>query len=111
MGALDDDRLGQAVRLIAFADPDPTGRRMVLADDLLSGRAEGTRANLEAADRRLAEALADESVSNADLKGVLNRASGKTWGVDYDRRFTAREFVEEMRRAVQDYLQRHPGLR
>jgi phage gp37-like protein len=109
MGRLDDPLLKWSVDLLNYADPDETRHRVVLADDLMAHRA--NRASLEQAADRLAALSADEQVSNAEIKGLLNRASGRTWGIEYDRVFKPREFLSELEYAVRDYLRRRPDLR
>ena len=106
---LDDPLLKSAIDLLNYADPDGTGKHMVLADDLMAHRAD--RASLEAAADKLAALRNDETISNAEIKGQLNRASGKTWGIEYGRVFEPRAFVAELERAVRDYLRRRPDLR
>ncbi|MBW8302579.1 MAG: hypothetical protein K0M78_01255 [Brevundimonas sp.] len=109
MGWRDDPDLKWAIDLLNYADPDETGQHIVLADDLMAHRAD--RASLERAADRLAALRDDQTISNAEIKGLLNRASGKTWGGEYDRVFEPREFVAELERAVRDYLRRRPDLR
>jgi len=109
MGGTDDPDLRWAVDLLNYGDPDQTGRRMVLADDLMAGRAD--RAGLQKAADRLAALRADPAITDAEIKGLLNRASNKTWGGEYDRVFEPREFVAELERAMRDYLRRRPDLR
>ena len=109
MARLDDPLLKWAVFLLNNADPDETKLRMVLADDLMAHQ--GDRASLEQAAEKLAALREDETISNGEIKGLLNRASAKMWGSEYDRVFKPREFVSELERAVRDYLRRHPELR
>lgn len=109
MGWRSDSDLNWALDLLNYADPDPSGQRIVLADDLIEHHAD--RASLEQAANQLAALRLNETVSNADIKGLLNRVSAKTWGMEYDRRFEPREFVEELERAVRDYLRRRRHLR
>lgn len=109
MGRLDDPDLRSAIDLINYVDPDETRLQMVVADDLMSEFAD--RAALLFAADKLATLCADETISSADIKGLLNRASGKTWGVWYNRKFEPRAFVAELERAVRDYLRRRPDLR
>jgi hypothetical protein len=94
--------------LINYADPDDARTGMVLAPDLTTGRVDP--AFLAFALRSLGEVLADETVSTADLKGALNRASAGTWGMDYDRAFTPREFLEALRTAIEAHLPRPPRV-
>jgi hypothetical protein len=105
MAAVLDPRVAA---LIHYADPDESRTGMVLATDLMEGRVEP--AFLELALRKLEGALADSAVTTADLKGALNRASDGTWGMEYDRIFTPREFLEALRGAVEAYLLRRPGV-
>lgn len=109
MGWKDDAVLKWAVDLLNYADPDQSGRHIVLADDLMAHR--GDRASLERAAARLAALRDDQTISNAEIKGLLNRASGKTWGGEYGRTFEPRAFVAELERAVRDYLRRRTDLR
>lgn len=105
---LDDEWLLSAVDLINYADPDEGGVRMVLADDLLVRR---DRPTLLRTLQTLTEALDDESISNGEWKGLLNRASAKTWGSEYSRVFTPREFLDELKQALENYLRRDDGPR
>lgn len=109
MSRLDDPLLKWAIDLINHADPDETGQRMVLADDLMERRAD--RAGLERAVGALAALGRDETVTDAEIKGLLNRASGKSWGIEYDRVFEPRAFLAELEQAVREYLRRRPELR
>lgn len=109
MGRMDDPALKWAIDLVNYADPDETGLHMTLAEDLMIDRA--NRASLEAAADRLAILRDDETISNGEIKGLLNRASGKTWGTEYAQRFEPRAFIAELERAVRDYLRRRPDLR
>ena len=109
MGWKDDAFLQWAVFLLNYADPDETRQHVVLADDLMAQL--GDRASLGRAADRLAALRDDQTISNAEIKGLLNRASGKTWGIEYDRVLEPREFVAELERAVRDYLRRRPDLR
>ena len=108
---LSDGYLLLAVDLINAADPDKAGAGMSLADDLMKSLGMDDDA-LPICLQRLEGLLADTSVSSAELKGLLNRASNKTWGIQYDRTFTPREFLEALRNALEDYIRRHgPGSR
>ncbi|MFA4893148.1 hypothetical protein [Brevundimonas sp.] len=109
MSLKDEAVLKWAIDLLNYADRDQTGQHIVLADDLMAHHAD--RANLERAADRLAALRDDDTISNAEIKGLLNRASSKTWGGEYDRVFEPREFVAELERAVRDYLRRRPDLR
>ena len=109
VGRLENPVLKSAVDLLNYADPDETGLRMVMADDLMLHA--GNRAGLERSIDILNATTADGSISNADIKGLLNRASGKMWGAEYSRTFEPREFLAELAIALKDYLQRHPQLR
>ena len=92
----------RVVDLINYAEPDHERTGMILAPDLVPGAVD--RAFLEFAASHLERVLADEAVSAGDLKGALNRASCKTWGIEYDRRFTPREFLQALRMAIQNHL-------
>lgn len=109
MGRLEDPLLKWAVDLLNYADPDDTRQRIVLADDLMAHHAD--RASLERAADRLAALVADAQVSDAEIKGLLNWASGRTWGIEYDRVFKPREFLSGLEHAVREYLRRRPDLR
>jgi hypothetical protein len=75
-----------------------------MAEDLMAHVV--SRERLQAALANLREVLADRTVTNGDLKGPLNRASGRTWGGEYDRVFTPREFLEALAAAIEGYLQK-----
>jgi phage gp37-like protein len=109
MSRLDDPLLLWAIELLNYADPDETSQHMVLADDLILDR--GDRPSLERAADRLATLHADQTVANAEIKGLLNRASGRSWGVEYERAFGPRAFLAELERAIREYLRRHAELR
>ncbi len=100
------------MRLLVCADPDESGQHIVLADDLMSNSAEfsGGQA-LPLALEALTAVLGDTSITNTELKGLLNRATSKSWGLEYARVFTPREFLEELKLAIENYLRRHGGLR
>jgi hypothetical protein len=85
---LSDKYLLLAVDLINVADPDEAGTGMRIADDLMKARY-GDDSALPICLQRLDGLLADTNVSSAELKGLLNRASNKTWGIQYDRAFYA----------------------
>ncbi len=108
---LDNPSLLVAVQLLTCADPDETGEHIVLADDLMSNSSYIFGAALPLALEALTAVLADESISNAELKGLLNRATDKTWGWEYARIFTPREFLEELKLAIENYLRRHGDVR
>ena len=91
-----------ATDLINYVDPDEARTGMVMAEDLMAHVV--SREHLRAALANLREVLADRTVTTADLKGHLNRASGRTWGMEYDRRFTPREFLEALAGAIETYL-------
>ena len=107
---LDNETLRFAVDLINYADPDPTGMHMVLADDLLQPW-QHDRANLQRALQVLTEVLDSGTFSGGELKGLLNRASAKTWGFEYSRSFTSAEFVAELKLALENYLRPGEGAR
>ncbi len=111
MVRLSDKYLLLAVDLINVADPDEAGTGMRIADDLMKARY-GDDSALPICLQRLDGLLADTNVSSAELKGLLNRASNKTWGIQYDRAFTPRQFLEALRTALEEYIRRHaPGSR
>ena len=105
MAAVLDPRIAD---LINHAEPDGPRTGMVLAPDLTPDWVD--QAFLAFALRELDAVLADETVTNADLKGLLNRASAGTWGMEYDRVFTAREFLQALRAAVKAHLPRRPRV-
>lgn len=88
--------------LLNYTEPDQTGLRMVLAPDLLPAWV--SREVVKRALDNVDALLVDRSVSTADLKGELNRASHRTWGGEYGRTFTPREFLEEYRAALEGFL-------
>jgi len=89
--------LPETAELLNYAEPDAAQTGMVMASDLMAGFV--SRDWLEAGLENLHAVLADGSLTTADLKGPLNRASAKMWGFEYNRRFTPREFLEELRDA------------
>ncbi|HYD26093.1 hypothetical protein [Brevundimonas sp.] len=91
-----------AIDLINYVDPDEARTGMVMSEDLMAHVV--SREHLRMALANLREVLADQAVTNADLKGRLNRASGRTWGGEYDRVFSPREFLETLAAAVEAYL-------
>lgn len=95
--------LPETADLINYAEPDETGLRMVMAADLMRDLI--TRTRLEAGLANLDQVLADENLSAAELKGVLNRVSGGVWGMEYARPFTPREVLEELRTAIRRHLE------
>ena len=109
MSRLENPLLKWAVDLLNYAGPDETGVRMVMLDDLMEDV--GDRFSLERATEAIAALNADEAISNGEIKGLLNRASGKTWGIEYHRTYRPREFLAELKGALKDYLRRHPELR
>jgi hypothetical protein len=112
MVRLNDQYLLLAVDLINMADPDEAGTGMRIADDLMKARFFADDSALPICLQRLNGLLADSNVSSAELKGLLNRASAKTWGIQYDRAFTPRQFLEALRTALEEYIRRHrPGSR
>ena len=86
---------------------------MVLADDLMENNVlgQGCRQALERAGSTLTQFVDDESLTNAEVKGILNRACGRCWGMGYEPVLKPKEFVIALRDAVNDYLRRHPELR
>lgn len=111
MVRLSDQYLLLAVDLINMADPDEAGTGMRIADDLMKARFSADESSLPICHQRLNGLLADPDVSSAELKGLLNRASAKTWRMQYDRPFTPRQFLEALRTALQEYIRRHPPRR
>jgi hypothetical protein len=109
MVRLSDRYLRLAVDLINVADPDEAGTGMRIADDLMKARY-GDHSALPTCLQRLDGLLSDTNVSSAELRGLLNRASNKTWGIQYDRAFSPRQFLEALRTALEEYIRRHvPG--
>ena len=88
--------------LVRVADPIEGGREMRIAKDL---RAHGelSRPALTEARDYIDSLIADESVANADLKGLLNRLAGPDWvmlfefGADGK---AARGYLEALSRAL-----------
>ncbi|NBB51586.1 hypothetical protein GVN24_25195 [Rhizobium sp. CRIBSB] len=107
---LDNEVLRFAIDLINYADPDPTGLHMVMAEDLLE-HWRPDKAHLQRALHVLTEVLEGEAFSGSELKGLLNRASGKCWGTEYSRSFTPVEFVAELKRALENYLRHSESAR
>ncbi|MFN3559052.1 MAG: hypothetical protein ACK4UQ_07165 [Brevundimonas sp.] len=88
----------EAASLLNAVEPDATRKRMVLAPDLVGGVV--GKQHLAEAAALLAKIIADEAITNAELKGLLNRVSARTWGVEYDRTFKPREFLAELIAAI-----------
>jgi hypothetical protein len=107
MVRLSDEYLLLAVDLINVADPDEAGTGMRIADDLMKAGFFADDSALPICLQRLDDLLSDTNVSSAELKGLLNRASNKTWGIQYDRAFTPRQFLEALRTALEEYIRRH----
>ena len=103
---LSDKYLLLAVDLINVVDPDEAGMGMRIADDLMKARY-GDDSALPICLERLESLLADTNVSSAELKGLLNRASNKTWSIQYDRAFSPRQFLEALRTALAKHIRRH----
>jgi hypothetical protein len=110
MTRLSDPHLLLAVSLVNMADPDKAPNGMRIADNLMKSSFPSDHTELPMCLERLNGLLADPNISSGELKGLLNRASGKTWGIQYDRTFTPREFLEALRTALEEYLRRR-GLR
>jgi len=111
MASLGDPEFLFAVDLLNNAEPDETRVAVRLADDLMRANVFADRRQLAGCLAKLHEVLADETLSSAELKGVLNRASGSAWGFEYDRKFTPRQFLEALGGALEDYLRRNRDLR
>lgn len=94
--------LRAAVDLLNSVDPDQTRTRMVLAPDLLNGAYD--LGALKQASAVLKAAVADPAITDAELKGVLNRQSAKMWGAEFHRAFTPREFLSELSAAIDAYV-------
>jgi hypothetical protein len=88
----------EAASLLNSVQPDETRKRMVMTSDISGGL--GDRRRLAEASTLLAAIIADERITTAELKGLLNRASSRTWGVEYDRAFKPREFLAELVDAI-----------
>ena len=88
--------------LVRVADPTEGGREIAIAKDLLVQDELGRAALTEAQDY-IDSLLADASVANADLKGLLNRLDGWNWrtlfefGADAK---AARRYLEALSRAL-----------
>lgn len=94
----------EAAALLNAVEPDETRKRMILAPDLLAGVIDAPR--MAEASALLATIIADDAITNAEIKGLLNRVSARTWGVDYDRAFKPREFLAELIAAIDAYLRK-----
>ncbi|HYD13763.1 MAG TPA: hypothetical protein VEC11_13020 [Allosphingosinicella sp.] len=106
MVRLNDPYLLLAVDLINLADPDEAGTGMRIADDLMKAGFFADDSALPICLQRLNGLLADPSVCSAELKGLLNRASNKTWSIQYD--LGPRQFLEALKTALEAYIRRHP---
>lgn len=109
MVRLTDPHLLFAVSLINMADPDNSANGMRIADDLMEASVLTDHSEIPVGIQKLTELLADPNVSSGDMKGLLNRASAKTWGIEYDRAFTPRDFLEALKSALEDYVRRRAG--
>ncbi len=82
-------------------DPVEGGTSVVIAPDLLPR--DFPRAGLTEAGEFLDRLLADPDVSNADLKGLLNRETSSSWSMEFsfgaDAK-AARRFLEALRQAI-----------
>lgn len=99
-----------SVDLINYVDPDPTGTRMVFMPDMLSAGGISTE-RLTQALANLTQVLDEDVLSGSEMKGALNRASNRTWGMEYERRFTPRAFLEELKSAIEICLRSQGGVR
>ena len=111
MTHLNDPHLLFAVSLINVADPDKATNGMRFADDLMDATELSDHPELPICLQKLEVLLADPAISSAELKGLLNRASAKTWGIEYDRAFTPKEFLEALTAALREYIQRRESYR
>jgi len=48
--------------------------------------------------------LSDENVTTSDLKGALNRASSRTWGMEYPDADDAREYLKTLLETAEAFL-------
>ena len=48
--------------------------------------------------------LSDESVTTSDLKGALNRASSRTWGMEYPDAVDARAYLTTLLETAEAFL-------
>jgi hypothetical protein len=84
-------------------DPANDGAEVVIAEDSLSEHSWIGRSELTQCRSYLDALLADKMTSNADLKGMLNRNTGRAWGVEFDfgvNANAARRFLEALQRAL-----------
>lgn len=89
--------------LLMILDPGQRDEDVVIASDLLARHQELDQDRLRACLRYLDQLLSDESVSNADLKGLLNRLAGRAWSVQWkfgaDAK-AARQYLEALQSAL-----------
>jgi len=82
-------------------DPIDEGTSVAIARDLL-GRS-FPKAGFKEANEFLKQLLADPDVSNADLKGLLNRETSSSWSMEFgfgaDAK-AARRFLEALQQAI-----------
>ncbi|MBL8536443.1 MAG: hypothetical protein JNM59_03475 [Hyphomonadaceae bacterium] len=84
-------------------DPMVDGAEVVIADDLLAQHPEIDQRSLVECRAFLERLLGDETIPNADLKGMLNRLAGPVWGGPFgfgpDAK-SARRFLETLQTAL-----------
>ncbi len=92
-----------ALSVATAADPDRDARRPVIVPDLVRAN-DWDRETLATMRASLAAALNDPTISNADLKGALQRSAGRAWQMPYDHIFKPREFAEALLVALEVHL-------
>jgi hypothetical protein len=87
--------------LLRCMDPVEDGARVAIADDLL--RPDFPKSGFREAVEFLDSLLADPAVSNADLKGLLNRETSSMWAAELgfdSMAMGARRCLEALREAI-----------
>ena len=89
--------------LVAAVDPVDGGRAMTVAHDVLKIRAGSEFLGWSEARAYIDALLSDPTLSNADLKGLLNRSAGPVWGMAFDfgaDAKAARRYLEALSKAI-----------
>jgi hypothetical protein len=88
--------------ILGCVDPTDKGRSMDIAQDLVVGRSLTSR-HFQEAGVFIDRLLANPEISNADLKGMLNRLAGPSWGSQFEFGADpkgARQYLEALQRAL-----------
>ena len=87
--------------ILRCIDPADDGTSIVIAHDLLDP--DFPQAGFKEASAYLTQLLADPEISNADLKGLLNRETSSAWSMEFgfgaDAR-AARRYLEALQQTI-----------